>query len=33
MDKMPDRLLAADDPEPVTVRNGNGRRTALGHLV
>jgi predicted N-formylglutamate amidohydrolase len=24
MDKMPDRLLAADDPEPVTVSNENG---------
>jgi predicted N-formylglutamate amidohydrolase len=24
MDKMPDRLLAADDPEPVTVCNENG---------
>ena len=24
MDKMPDRLLAADEPAPVTVRNENG---------
>jgi predicted N-formylglutamate amidohydrolase len=29
MDKMPDPLLAADDPEPVTVRNGNGRSPFL----
>jgi hypothetical protein len=24
MDKMPDRLLAVDDPQPVTVSNENG---------
>jgi predicted N-formylglutamate amidohydrolase len=29
MNGMPDRLLAGDEPEPVTVRNENGRSPFL----